>query len=157
MTKEQFAEQILAMQQTMYRVSCGILRREADREDAVQECICKAWQKKDTLKDEGAFRAWVLRILVNECYDICRRSSRVVLTDEMPESIAPSDDEPRSVREAILRLEDLYRLPITLFYIEGFTIREIADILKVPEGTVKSRLHTGRSKLKGFLSEEVHA
>ena len=62
-----------------------------------------------------------------------------------------------NVREAILQLEDLYRLPITLFYIEGFSIREIANILKVPEGTVKSRLHTGRSKLKGFLTEEVHA
>ena len=106
MTREEFAEQILAMQQTMYRVSCGILRREVDREDAVQECICKAWQKKDTLKDEGAFRAWVLRILVNECYDICRRSSRTVLTDEIPESIAPSDEEPRNVREAILQLEE---------------------------------------------------
>ena len=94
---------------------------------------------------------------MNECYDIGRRNSRTVLTDEIPERIAPSDEEPRNVREAILQLEDLYRLPITLFYIEGFTIREIADILKVPEGTVKSRLHTGRTKLKGFLSEEVHA
>ena len=99
----------------------------------------------------------MLRILVNECYDICRRSSRTVLTDEIPESVAPSDEEPRNVREAILQLEDLYRLPITLFYIEGFSIREISNILKVPEGTVKSRLHTGRSKLKGFLTEEVHA
>lgn len=155
MTREDFTARILDMRQTLYRVSCGILRREADREDAVQECICKAWQKKDTLKDDGAFRAWVLRILVNECYDICRRNSRMILMDEMPDGIAP-DDNPRDVREAIRGLDDLYRLPITLFYIEGFSIREIADILKVPEGTVKSRLHAGRAKLKGFLSEEVH-
>ena len=67
MTAEEFTVQIMDMKKTLYHVSCGILRSEADREDAVQECICKAWEKRDSLKSAGAFRAWVTRILINEC------------------------------------------------------------------------------------------
>lgn len=94
MTKEEFSTQILDMKRTLYRVSCGILRSETDREDAVQECICKAWEKKDSLKDAGAFRAWVTRILINECYDICRRNSRIIVLDELPERASPGGPEP---------------------------------------------------------------
>ena len=93
MTAEEFTVQIMDMKKTLYHVSCGILRSEADREDAVQECICKAWEKRNSLKSEGAFRAWVTRILINECYDICRRGSKIVLLDEMPEAVAPESGD----------------------------------------------------------------
>ena len=142
------------MEKTLYHVACGILRSEADREDAVQECICKAWEKNGSLKDEGAFRAWVTRILINECYNICRRNSRLVLPEELPEEIAPPPGD-LSLREAVLALDGIYRIPVILFYIEGFSIREIAGIMRVPEGTVKSRLHTGRARLRSALEEEV--
>ena len=52
-------------------------------------------------------------------------------------------------------LEEIYRMPILLFYVEGFSIREISRILQIPEGTVKSRLFAGRGKLREVLSEEV--
>lgn len=154
MTKDDFAVQIMDMKKTLYHVACGILRSEADREDAVQECILKAWEKRDSLKNDGAFRAWVTRILINECYDICRRSSKVIVMDELPEIAAPEMDN-RDLRDAINKLEDIYRLPIILFYVEGFSIREVARILQIPEGTVKSRLHAGRGKLRILLGEEV--
>ena len=144
MTAEEFTVQIMDMKKTLYHVSCGILRSEADREDAVQECICKAWEKRNSLKSEGAFRAWVTRILINECYDICRRGSKIVLLDEMPEAVAPESG-----------LDEIYRMPILLFYVEGFSIREISRILQIPEGTVKSRLFAGRGKLREVLGEEV--
>ena len=156
MTKDEFTVQILDMKKTLYHVACGILRSEADREDAVQECICKAWEKRESLKSDAAFRAWVTRILVNECYDICRRSGKLVYMDELPESAAPEPEDP-ALREAVMALEEIYRMPILLFYVEGFSIREIAKILRVPEGTVKSRLFTGRGKLREVLGEEVEA
>ena len=135
MTAEEFTVRIMDMKKTLYHVSCGILRSEADREDAVQECICKAWEKRDSLKSEGAFRAWVTRILINECYDICRRGSKIVLLDEMPEAVAPESGD-RELRDAVMGLEEIYRMPIRLFYVEGFSIREISRILQIPEGTV---------------------
>ena len=154
MTKDDFSRQIMDMKKTLYHVACGILRSEADREDAVQECILKAWEKQDALKNEAAFRSWVTRILINECYDICRRSSKIVVLDELPEVAAP-EMENRELRDAIDHLEDIYRLPILLFYVEGFSIRECSRILQIPEGTVKSRLHAGRGKLRNLLDEEV--
>lgn len=142
------------MKKTLYHVACGILRSEADREDAVQECILKAWEKRDSLKSDAAFRSWVTRILINECYDICRRSGKIIVMDELPEAVAPEMENP-DLRDAINKLEDIYRLPILLFYVEGFSIREISRMLQIPEGTVKSRLHAGRGKLKILLGEEV--
>ena len=142
------------MKKTLYHVACGILRSEADREDAVQECILKAWEKRDSLKSDAAFRSWVTRILINECYDICRRSGKIIVMDELPEAVAPEMENP-DLRDAINKLEDIYRLPILLFYVEGFSIREISRILQIPEGTVKSRLHAGRGKLRTMLGEEV--
>ena len=142
------------MKKSLYHVACGILRSEADREDAVQECILKAWEKRDSLKSDAAFRSWVTRILINECYDICRRSGKIIVMDELPEAVAPEMENP-DLRDAINKLEDIYRLPILLFYVEGFSIREISRMLQIPEGTVKSRLHAGRGKLKILLGEEV--
>ena len=154
MTKDDFTVQILDMKKTLYHIACGILRSEADREDAVQECILKAWEKRDSLKSDGAFKAWVTRILVNECYDICRRSGKVIVLDELPESTAPEETEGRELRDLIMEMDEIYRMPIILFYIEGFSIREISKILRIPEGTVKSRLFAGRAKLRSVLGEE---
>ena len=154
MTKDDFTVQILDMKKTLYHVACGILRSEADREDAVQEAILKAWEKRDSLKNEAAFRSWVTRILVNECYDICRRSGKVIVLDELPESAAPEDTEGRELRGLIMQMDEIYRIPIIMFYIEGFSIREISEILHIPEGTVKSRLFAGRAKLRNVLGEE---
>lgn len=154
MTIDDFTVQIMDMKKTLYHIACGILRSEADREDAVQECILKAWEKRDSLKSDAAFKAWVTRILVNECYDICRRSSRLVVMDELPESAAPESTEDRELRDLIMEMDDIYRMPILLFYVEGFSIKEIARILQIPEGTVKSRLHAGRAKLRNVLGEE---
>ena len=154
MTKDDFTVQILDMKKTLYQIACGILRSEADREDAVQECILKAWEKRDSLKSDTAFKAWVTRILVNECYDICRRSGKVIVLDELPETPVADNNDDRELRDLIMEMDEIYRMPIILFYIEGFSIKEISKILRIPEGTVKSRLFAGRAKLRSVLGEE---
>lgn len=154
MTKDDFTVQILDMKKTLYHIACGILRSEADREDAVQECILKAWEKRDSLKSDTAFKAWVTRILVNECYDICRRSGKVIVLDELPETPVADNNDDRELRDLIMEMDEIYRMPIILFYIEGFSIKEISKILRIPEGTVKSRLFAGRAKLRSVLGEE---
>ena len=78
----------------------------------------------------------------------------IVLLDEMPEAVAPESGD-RELRDAVMGLDEIYRMPILLFYVEGFSIREISRILQIPEGTVKSRLFAGRGKLREVLGEEV--
>ena len=73
--------------------------------------------------------------------------------DALTELLKLVDD--RELRDAVMGLDEIYRMPILLFYVEGFSIREISRILQIPEGTVKSRLFAGRGKLREVLGEEV--
>ena len=156
MHQAEFAERILAMRQTLYRISYGILSQESDREDAVQECILKAWLKCRTLRDDSLFQTWVARILINECYNIGRRMKRVTVTDELPERAAPPDAD-EALHDAIFALDEPLRLPVILYYIEGYGVEEISAMLRIPAGTVKSRLFRARHMMKHLLSEEEQA
>ena len=89
MTNEDFAARVMAMQGTLYRVSCALLRDHADREDAVQSAIEKAWRKLGTLREESRLQAWLVRILINECYAILRRQTRETPVDVLPDTPAP--------------------------------------------------------------------
>ena len=147
MTSEDFASRIVAMQETLYRVSYSILLLACDREDAVQEAIKKAWQQREKLRNEDAMQPWVVRILINECYALLRRKKREVPMETLPERIAPADADV-SLHQLFLSLEDTLRIPAVLHYIEGYELSDIARILRLPTGTVKSRLHRARSKMK---------
>ena len=156
MTKEAFTEGITAMTGQLYRVSCGLLRSEADREDAVQETILRAWEKLDTLKHEEFFQTWVVRILINECRSIGRQRGRVIPMEELPAPVnetAPSDERTRELRRAVMSLPDALRLPVILHYVEGYDVAEAGKILGIPVGTVKSRLSRARKQLKLELEE----
>ncbi len=154
MHQAEFAARILDMQQTLYRVSYSFLSQESDREDAVQECICKAWTKCQMLRDDNLFQTWVVRILINECHNIGRRMSRVTVTDEIPERVAPPDTD-ETLHDAILMLDEALRAPLVLHYIEGYDVKEISGMMRLPAGTVKSRLFRARSRMKELLNEEV--
>ena len=154
MTGEAFAKAVTEMVQTLYRVSCSRLSMEADREDAVQETLRKAWEKRASLKDERYLRTWVIRILLNVCHDIRREGKRMIPAEEIPGLDVPSE-EPVDLKECLLRLDERERIPILLYYLEGFDIEQIAAVLRIPRGTVKSRLHRGRDRLRTICREEV--
>jgi len=142
------------MMQTLYRVSYAQLSQSCDRDEAVQECLYKVWKKRHQLKDERYMQTWVIRILINECHNIQRKRGRELPLNEVPERVAPADAD-FELHDALFSMDETLRLPIILHYIEGFSIGEIAQILRWPQGTVKSRMLRGRQKLKIILSEEV--
>ena len=147
MTNEDFAARIIAMQGTLYRVTCGILREHADREDAVQSAIEKAWRRVGTLRDESRFRPWVVRILINECYAILRDRRRMTPVEAVPDMPAPPSANPDLYR-FFTGLSEKLRLPMVLYYVEGLNVAEIAEILRLPQGTVKTRLMRGRERMR---------
>ena len=155
MTGEAFAKAVTEMTQTLYRVSCSQLPNEADREDAVQEALRRAWEKRGSLRNEEYLRTWVVRILLNVCHDIQREGKRMIPAEEIPGPDVPSPEEPVDLKECLLRLDERERIPILLYYLEGFDIGEIAAVLRIPRGTVKSRLHRGRDQLRTICREEV--
>ena len=147
MTNEEFAGRIVAMQETLYRVSYSILQKRCDQEDAVQEAIGKAWQQRGKLREDAAMQQWVIRILIHECYALLRCRKRETPVDTLPEREAPPDaDIP--LHQLFLSLEETLRLPAVLHYIEGYELKDIARMLRLPAGTVKSRLHRARKKMK---------
>jgi len=143
------------MTQTLYRVSYAHLSQSCDRNDAVQECLCRAWQKRHQLKDACYMQTWVIRILINACHDIQRKRGREVPGpgDAWATLPAAPPDADVELHDALLRLEPALRVPIVLHYMEGYAIREIAQILRLPEGTIKTRMASGRRALKHMLSE----
>ena len=158
MTEFEFEQQVTALTQKMYRVSASLLRSPQDRQDAVQECVWKAWRKLPQLRDESLFKAWIMRILVNECKRMHRAHWREVAVEEI--EIEQPDGVDNRLRDevlhsAVMQLPEKLRLAVTLFYIDGFSMRETAQILRCPEGTVKQRVHRARTALRILLEKEV--
>ena len=156
MDKDEFAQRTLAMRNTLYRVAASLLRSEADREDAVSETIAKALTKLPSLRKPDALSPWLIRILINECYNILRHHQREVVVDQVPD-VYFAREESRELFTAFHHLEEKYRLPLVLHYVEGYRVDEVAKMLRLPDGTVKSRLMRGRRMLKTLLDEEVSA
>lgn len=151
MTRETFAERVVQMQDVLYRVSYSILQNPHDQADAVQECIGRALQRCESLREEKYLQTWLIRILINTCHDTLRRRKREYPAETIEVTAPPQSD--REVVDALAALEPKTRLPLVLHYIEGYTTREVADMLRVPEGTVKWRLSRGRKLLRELLEE----
>jgi RNA polymerase sigma-70 factor (ECF subfamily) len=154
MTSDEFAGRVTAMTGTLYRVSRTLLASSADREDAVAETVRRAWEKRNSLRDEKYMQTWMIRILINVCRNFYRRRRREVPVEFLPEHASPGGGNPE-LRDAVLRLPEALRLPIVLHYTEGYEVDEIARTLRLPSGTVKSRMRKARALLKQALSEEV--
>ena len=156
MTAAEFSEQVLKIESMLYRVAYGLLLNRTDCADAVQEALLRAWEKRRTLKDESLFRTWLVRILINECYTLLRRRKRAIPLDEIPEPAAPPDAN-RELHDAIARLDKTFRLPVVLHYMEGYSVSEVASMLHLPVGTIKTRLFKARKLLRLQLIDEDQA
>jgi len=111
----------------------------------MQETALRAWEKQSTLRREEYFGTWAVRICINVCKDIRRKSKPVMSTDDVPEIPAPQGDT--DFRLMLDNLPDTLRLPVVLYYLDGLTVAETAQALGVPVGTVKFRLHQARKNL----------
>lgn len=148
MTKATFSERVLECEQTLYRVSMSMLKNETDCEDAVQSALLAAYEKLDTLKNEDFFKTWLVRILINICNQQLRTKNRVISLQDYTDTPSVSDDCNIEIKMALEQLPVKIREVVVLYYIEDFSVKEISQILKIPNGTVKSRLSKGRKLLK---------
>lgn len=154
MTEPSLEQRILAHTDLLYRISCALLRNPADREDAVQTAMEVAWRKAGTLRDPSRMKPWIVRVMVNACYSILRKKQREVPSGVIEGEAQGISQDALALRDALELLPDKQRLPLILHYYEGFSIKEAARALGVPQGTLLSRMKRGRDKLKELLSEE---
>ncbi len=154
MTKEEFSRRLTAMLDVLYRIAWSQLPQQADREDAVQETIRRAWEKRDQLRDERYMQTWVIRIMLNVCHTHQKRSGRMIPVEKLPEKglVHPAETP---LLDALMSMDEKFRMPLQLRYVEEYSVAEVAWMLRLPQGTVKSRLARGREKLRAVLEEEV--
>lgn len=157
MTKEALGELILSSERQLYATAKTILSDDQDCTDAIQESIVKAFSKIDTLKKDRYAKTWLMRILINECYNIARR---INVNEPLDEGYAENMKQPKENRDyselyrAVNELKEELRIPVILYYMEEFNIREIAQILEISEGAVQKRLVRARKTLKKKIQLE---
>jgi RNA polymerase sigma-70 factor (ECF subfamily) len=143
-----------------FRVAYGVLRHRQDAEDVAQEAFVKAYRSFRQLRDRDRFRAWLVRMTWRLALDRQRGDRRRALREvvQAGEPLAASATDEVAARErashlwaAIDALPDKLRVAVVLSNIEGHDIREVARLLNLPDGTVKSRLFLARQRLKEQL------
>jgi RNA polymerase sigma factor (sigma-70 family) len=148
----------------LFAIARLILRESDLAEDAVQEALVAAWRDLSGLRDPDRFEAWLHRLVVRACYREARRARRLgrleghVIRIEMGEpdesrAIADRDQIERGFR----RLEPDQRAILVLHFFSGLTLSEVADVLGIPIGTVKSRLHRATQRMRADLDSEARS
>ncbi|MCI8860377.1 MAG: sigma-70 family RNA polymerase sigma factor [Lachnospiraceae bacterium] len=156
MKKEQLGQLIIASEDTLYHVAKTLLYNDADCADAIQEAIVKAFTNIHTLRVDSHAKTWLVRILINECYAIMRREKRIVsLEDYQCEETAAEQEDYSDLYEAVRRLPQEIRICVTLYYLEGYSVKETAKLLEITESAVKNRLARARAKMRLDLEQAV--
>ena len=147
-----------------YRLARAIMGSQVAAEDAVHDAYVIAWRKWDTLRDQARFEAWFHRILVNTCRNHLKRSSRIRITD-ISSAPHPATDDPQvasspdrqAISQAMQELSEDHRVVLALRYYRDLTVDDIAELLGVRPGTVKSRLHHAQKQMRAALESQQRA
>lgn len=141
----------------LYRLALSHLKNPEDAEDTVQEVFVKYMHHISILSDEEHERAWLIRTTVNRCYDLLRYNSKRNHKDiyEMAEEIAAEENEQHiEIFQILEKLPVKYKTVIVLHYLEGFSVEEIARMLRISASAVKMRLSRGREQMKEVIERE---
>ena len=158
-TRREFEERLAECGPLAYRVARGVLRNTADAEDVAQEAMLRAYRRFDRLRDRTRFRAWLVRIAFRLALDRLRSGKRREVRDTLwsqpehrppaanAEDLAVSSEFQTHLDSALAELPEKLRLVLLLAAMEGHTIDEIAGMLGISTGTVKSRIFYARRQL----------
>ena len=140
----------------LFAAAFSVCKNPQDAEDAVQDAFIKYHSMQKEFESEEHIKAWLLRVAINRARDISRsffRKNSVALEDYL-ETLTFSFPGDRSLFETVMGLPEKYRLALHLFYYEDYSVKEIASLLSIREGSVKTRLSRGRAMLKDILKED---
>jgi RNA polymerase sigma-70 factor, ECF subfamily len=154
--RREFEERLAECGPLAYRVARGVLRNSADAEDVAQEASLRAYRRFERLRDRARFRAWLVRIAFRLAIDRTRSSKRREVRETLwsrsatrpsTEDIAANSEFQAHLDRAMEELPEKHRLVLLLAAMEGHSLEEVAEMLGLPVGTVKSRLFFGRKQL----------
>jgi RNA polymerase sigma-70 factor (ECF subfamily) len=159
-------EQIVDAHYTaLYRFAFSMARNEATAADLTQQTFYLWAAKGHQLRDRSKVKSWLFTTLYREHIGTKRHETRFPhielneATEELPEAaeISALEIDGATARAALQQIEEAYRAPLTLFYLQDFSYREIAEVLSIPLGTVMSRLSRGKAELRRLLLDKQEA
>ena len=147
----------------LYRFALSLSRRESDAADLTQQTFLLWAKKGHQLRDAGKVKTWLFTSLYREFLGRKRHQDRYVDVENNPEAISAqvvpatvvNQMDGAIVQRALLGLEEIYRAPLTLFYLQQHSYKEIAATLEIPIGTVMSRISRGKDQLRRALADEA--
>lgn len=156
---EAFERLINSVKTKLYKTGMAILKNDDDTCDAIQETLLSAYKNINNLQKEEYFATWITRILINKCYDIIRKNKKITTINkelEVSENASYYDvySEESSLERTLNMIEPELKVVSVLYYYDDFSIKEISEMLNIPEGTVKSRLSRAREKMYEILKKE---
>lgn len=149
--KEAFSRVIQVEKVKLYKTAMAILKNDDDACDAIQETLISAYKNISKLEHLEFFETWIIRILINKCYDIIKKNQKIVNINEKINKEVDSFYEMYSTESEleliINKIEKDLKMVTVLYYYDELPIKEIAVILNIPEGTVKSKLSRARKSI----------
>jgi RNA polymerase sigma-70 factor (ECF subfamily) len=157
--RREFEERLAECGQLAFRVARGVLRNTADAEDVAQDAVLRAYRRFDKLRDRSRFRTWLVRITFRLALDRTKSSNRRQQRETLwsrperkpapptTEDLAAANQFRSRLNRAVDELSEKHRLVLLLSAIEGYSLEEVAALLNIPMGTVKSRLFFARKQL----------
>ncbi len=153
-TDEQFTALAKKYIDTVFRVALNYLKNASDADDVTQNVFLKLWKEKKPFESEEHIRFWLIRVTANECKSMLRSSwRRTESFEDYAGTLRFQTQEHSELFYAVMDLPQKYRVPIYLYYYEGYSTEEIGRILKLPQKTVVTHLYRGRKLLKEELQE----
>lgn len=156
---ETFEELVSDVKLKMYKTAIAILKNDDDACDAIQEALMSAYKNFSKLEEKQYFSTWIIRILINKCYDIIKKNKKVTYLNkqmELDENDRYYDvySEESCVERTLNAIDSDLKVVTVLYYYDEFSVKEISEMLNIPEGTVKSRLSRARDKIYDILKKE---
>lgn len=153
-----FQELMVEQKVKLYKIAFMYVKNEEDAIEVFQETIYKALISIKNLKDERYFLTWLTRILINTALDLIKKKSRVVPMDRevLENKVKPyiTPENEIDLLKAVMELDEKYKSVIVLRYYQDYSIKQIAEILECPEGTIKTNIHRGLMILRKTMKED---
>ena len=156
LSTEEFKRCAQEYMDVVFRVAFSCLRSQTDAEDVTQEVLLRLYETDYVFESRAHIKNWLVKVTYNECRKFWRRLwRRHENIDDYAEQLAFEETDCQDLFTAVMKLDRAKRLVVVLYYLEGYQIQEIAGILKIPPGTVGTRLARARKELRKYLEEEV--
>ena len=143
----------------IFKIAYSYTKNSFDSQDIVQEVFIKFYRARNSFKTEEHLKNWLIRVTINESIDVLRKNKNKIevlvgneYINNLPDT-SDADKKNEEIKKCVLSLKDSYKSVIILYYYDGYSVKEIASILKVSENSIKIRLNRARIKLKEIINE----